>query len=110
MSGRRKDQNAGERFCLARDLVVDEPRRVNQFWQRVVVASGGCKLAVLDDDRAPWQQGVPATVVEVEVAIDDQLHMIQGQPSGSEGDGQWDTSGAVMRVHERMLTHSGVEK
>jgi hypothetical protein len=71
MPGCRHDPDARDEFDLSLDLLVQRAGEVHQLRNRVLRLPSAGQFRRLHHDRTAGKSGVPAAVVEVEVAVDD---------------------------------------
>jgi hypothetical protein len=88
MSGCRHDPNAREEFDLPLDLLVQCAGEVHQLRNCVVRLPSAGQFRRLHHDRTAGEGGVPAAVVEMEVAVDDPSDITNVSASLTERIGQ----------------------
>jgi hypothetical protein len=104
------DQHPGEDLGFAVELLLAQAGSVDQFRQRVAVTSSCLQLDALGDDRPPRQLGVPAAVVEVEMAVDHDRDIVGGDAGVGESGREGTSSGAIVGVDLGVGSHPAVHE
>ena len=104
-------EHPGHDLGLAVQYFVTQPGRIDQVGKGVVDGPPGrLELSRLNRDGPASQLRVAAAMVEVEVAVDNQAHVLDADPRFSEGGLQGLAAGQIVSVDVGIGPHPGVEQ
>src|SRR5437870_2807771 len=84
VTGRREHAHAGRDLAVAFDELVARTRELEPLDERLALAPGELALRALDHDRHAGERAVLATVVEVQMGIDDRRDALGRQAGRAE--------------------------
>jgi len=102
VAGCRQDEDSRQHLGFAVELLVAQPRRVDQRRQRVAGGAGSLELHPLRQDHAAGQLRIAAAVVEVQVTVDHQPNVIRSDTSRGQRGDQGSAARAVVGIDLRV--------